>query len=300
MIRYLTITGLCCAIAFAANSAATAQEASADVTAIKIYQVGDLVAREAVRESVFLKPVTPAEWSGEHATTIESLNKLAKLVATMVASESGAVACHEESLSLIVRETATGHAQVAELLEQLRAAERPVVELTLIPIQGIRRDSQSQPLNTEQKNRFLELMKKRILTREEAEQVEDIGHFDPNSETAMLTPAPIRMANGRKTTFGSVLLMPFTATAILKPKTGEILVRLDNIADDINKSGTMPIQSQSFSVPAGGAALVATYCDGGECFWLVTPKRIEPERKVTDRHSDKSLIASETETPIAD
>ena len=259
----------------------SAQETPSIQTSVKIYRVADLVAARAVRETT-QKTVSLAEWNGEHSESIESLNDLVALIETIIPAEAGAVAAHADSLSLVIRHSPSGHDQIAGLLDQLRQAERPVVELTLIPLVGL--EGSAERFSDEQANRLNEMLIKQVLNSDETQEMTKLLAASQQAQNPMTKPITARLANGRKTVVPR-FMMPFYTTVVLMKDTDEIQLRIDNVADEAGPDKVLT-QIQSFSVPAGHSVMFATQIDGSVMYWMAIPKPIESEQKVTAVSAD--------------
>lgn len=301
--RVLSTTLMMGVLYFTAAASGYAQQASGETTSVKVYHVGDLVARQTVRASAVMSTVTKEEWTREHKQTIESLHNLAKLIEKIIPAETGAVAAHDDSLNIIVRHTAAGHQQIAGLLEQLREAERPVVELTLIPIMDPEGSealgnkieefvSEGNVPGTDNLAPFVvEAFAEQVLDPGRTQEILKIldSHKLPKSYPLLfLKPSKIRMTNGRKTPIGSKMT-PMCATVVIDDSDEEIRLRIDvaNVAD-LDDEG-FSCQTQSLTIPPGhSAVLFGPHLPDTieQTFWLAIPKRIEPEQKMTSVSRD--------------
>ena len=97
-------------------------------TSIRLYKVADLVSNnlsETVASQISLE-----EWRSENKETIQALDRLASLVKAMSSTELSRVEPYPATLSLVIRHTAEGHREIDEMLELLRKANEPTIQLT--------------------------------------------------------------------------------------------------------------------------------------------------------------------------
>ncbi len=250
-------------------------------TSLAIYDVSDLVSHATVTQSVAYAKITPEQWQAEHAGTIESLDRLKTLVNSLCSSKPTAIEPHRETLSLVVRHSATGHEEIEELLKLLRRESQPAIRLTCRPLFNF--DSrQLEELSEAKAQRAEALIMRKILTAKEARELQEIlqvpTEFAPLNQT-------VELVVGRKTSWGHEG-RPATATARVVPNERSIQLRVDYIIDDIGE--TLPVAAQVFEVPEGSAAISHHTCDGGTIAWLLTPCIIEP--KVADHVEIRTTV----------
>jgi hypothetical protein len=255
-----------CAVLIIAASPSFADE-PLPATSIQVYHVGDLVSVSALHESV-QGQVSPTEWRSEHAETIQSLNRLASLMTALGSTKSAKVEAYPETLSLVARNTAEGHREIAELLNLLRSGNEPSIRLTCQPLcdpEG----THIQSLPEDKKKRLGELLTKKTLTADEVRELKE--HLrEPGYEIYDQT---IQLVAGRKASWG-IPGRPAMATACVVPGKQSIRLRLDYVVDDI--ADKVPVASQVFEIETGASVISYHTCDGGTTVWLITPTMIEP------------------------
>ena len=236
-------------------------------TSIQVYHVGDLVSFSALHETI-QRQVSPMEWQSQDTQTIQSLDRLASLVTTMCSTKLAKVEPYPETLSLVVRDTAEGHREIAQLLKQLRTGNEPSIQLTCQLICEPT-GPHIQSLPEDKKIRAGELLMKKTLTRDEVREAKELLRV-PGYETYDQT---IKLVAGRKTSWG-IPDRPATATAFAIPGARSIRLCLDYVVDDITDK--IPVASQVFEMETGTSVISHHTCDGGTCVWLITPTLIEP------------------------
>jgi hypothetical protein len=257
-------------------SLATAEEAPE--TSVHIYPVGDLAAESMLRQGQEYEKISPEAWRSEHAETLESLARLARLVQALSTEKVAAVEPHRESLSLVVRHTAAGHREIEELLAGLRTASQPAIQLACRPLGNL--DEQVKSLTAEQQSRMEELLTQRVVKAEEIQEfLKLIGapQVHPLAQT-------VRLVEGKKTSWG-LFGRPATAAARRSQTAGAIDLRIDYVVDDIDDS--VPVSAQVFSIPAGSSAVSLQCCDGATVLWLITPSPLEPAAATAATNSDR-------------
>ncbi len=240
------------------------ERADSERVFVKVYSLADLVAPLHEKQGVSHRS-TLANWASElQSDTQEHLARLKEVVRLALPDESWknvggqeSIVCYVEKLSLVIRQTATGHRAIEDLLKQLRVSDDFEIELTVEQV-GFDRLSDEQGL---------ELMPKfgKSLAPEEL--------ADLRKRLPIVALAEVRIANGRTVVGAGVLNgLHLRFTALAAPDRQSVELRLDNISDDIQADGTFLWNTQIQTIATGTTVARLTTCDGGAIGYLITPR----------------------------
>lgn len=260
-----------------------------DSMTVKVYSVPDLVAAVQVQHAAPSLFGAPSEFShmmeqvqlqvqavqasvqaalptgpaDEVAAKLERLKKALQVAAPKRSWEDGGgdgeIEAYPDALCLIVRQTASGHEAIADLLSQLRATQDVQIELAVevVTLHGVADDIAAEAM---------QLLNKE-LSAEELAQFRKCG-----AQTAM--SGVVRMTNGRSANANLTPLMPLYFTAVASADQSTVEFRTDFSALANEDGGIMlPTFSQSRTVAAGKT--LAFMIDGNGTIVLVTPKVVE-------------------------
>jgi hypothetical protein len=266
-------TTLLFAIAF--PSVCCAADSPTGETILKVYPVGDLVSVGAVNRSRGGK-TTSDEWASEYPETLQALDELRSIVETVCSAKPVAVTTYAPSLSLIVRHSQDGHAEINQLLRTLGEDNQSSIQMECRALysgsDGL--PKLRNPEDTEAWGRRLEelMLSKRQIT--EAETTELLDSLSPEAGHKQ----PVALKSGRRTPWGPAG-RPCTAMGRINHAKRTVEIRIDYISDDYAEA--TPFGSQVFSLAEGESALFNHYCDGGTTVWLITARIVTQETSST-------------------
>lgn len=274
----------------ACASGACAPVVPGEVMTVKVYSVPDLVATvkthqhapsafagnqelaQAIQQAQLqaqalqasYSAASPAEPQDEVTRKLERLKKALRVAAPKRswddAGGDGEIEVYAEALCLIVRQTASGHEAIAELLSQLRATQDVQIELAveMVVLEGIADEVAAEAMQ----------LLNRELSPQEVEQFRKLG-----AKTAM--SSVVRMTNGQSTHSGMSPALPlqFTAVALANQSLVEFRTELA-IAVDESDAALYQALSQSRTVAVGKTLAFLLSPDGGTLL-MVTPKVID-------------------------
>ncbi|MES2793143.1 MAG: hypothetical protein V4719_26265 [Planctomycetota bacterium] len=207
----------------------------------------------------------PAEVSDETTKKLERLKKAIRVAAPKQTwtegGGEGEIEVYSEALSLIVRQTESGHEAICDLLKQLRATQNIQIELTLEVISpGSMKDEVAAEANK---------MLNRELSAEELVAFRKFG-----GTTAM--SSVVQMANGRSANGGIAMpMMIFTAVATADRKVVEFRVDLPTPRDDAEAAAALSVTLPQPGTVTVGKTFSCMIGPDGDAILLVTPKVID-------------------------
>lgn len=314
-------------------------EHSRPPTTIRVYKVADLAAYDSVCRSTHrlgIDGCTIEEWQSEYKATLDALDRLGGLLETVVPGEHASVAVHPESLSLVVRHTAEGHSEIADLLEQLRQDDQPRIELIFLrvpdslvipdtaavagkaiaqsPATGPSSvpDPPSATLTPEQprrksrvpestRRRFDELYGKGVLMLGEAmlapQELKELLAICAQYAPYPLYERRVRVAIGRRTACRIGEDVLGTTTALVSRDRSHVRLRMDTVYDCMH-GDKLPFATQFLTIPEGHAVWVSIPIDGSYRRLLVTTRLIVP--KVASRAEQPCCPHDDVQYPVAD
>lgn len=176
----------------------------------------------------------------------------------------GEIEVYPEALCLIVRQTASGHEAIGDLLTQLRATQNIQIELA---IEYVSFDGATDKDSAE----AMKLLN-RGLSAEELEQFRKCGAKAGMSSV-------VRMANGRSASAGLCAELPLQFTAVATSDQTAVEFRTDLVVSALHpEAGEMAAMAQAMSqtrTVAVGKTLAFILGGEADAIMLVTPKVID-------------------------
>jgi hypothetical protein len=207
--------------------------------------------------------VSATEPPDEVTRKLERLKKALRVAAPNRSWEEaggeGVIEVYPEALSLIVRQTASGHEAIADLLSQLRATHDVQIELTveMVVFEGVADELAAEAIKLLNKE----------MSPEELAQFRECG-----AKTA--TSGLVRICNGHSANAGMIAAVPLRFTAVASADRGLVEFRTEVAMpiDDIEQMYPTFGQSRTVSV---GKTLAFMLDAEGSVVLLVTPKVVD-------------------------
>lgn len=210
-----------------------------------------------------VQAASPTEPSDEVTMKLERLKKALRVAAPKTSwadcGGEGEIEVYSEALCLIVRQTASGHEAIADLLLQLRATQDVQIELAveMVTFDGVADDLAAEALR----------LLNRELSPEEVAQFRNCG-----AKTAM--SSVLRMANGHSANTGHPEL-PLQFTAVTSADRSIVEFRTEVT---VPMGADHPAMLQAFSqsrIVAVGKSIAFMVGTDGSIVLLVTPKVVD-------------------------
>lgn len=231
---------------------------------LRVYKVGNLVA-----ESALSRPVGRTLEAKEE--TRAALEELSDTITTICSPN--VIKPYAPTLSLIVRDTKEGHAEIEHLLQQLGESDKPTmqVEYRAIGVDGI---NFTEEQAKEWHNVFA---MSQVLSAEKTEELRKLvdGQQSEGYEGAL------SLRPGQQVDWG-IQGRPCKIVGCVDKQQGIAKVRIDfQTGDDF---ADPPVYgSQEFELARGQAGVFVRYFDGGSVVWLISAKVIDDMPKETKR-----------------
>ncbi|WLD10597.1 hypothetical protein [Planctellipticum variicoloris] len=238
---------------------------------IRVYNVADLVADEAVRAAPpALGHRHEESLNREHPETLASLEQLARLIETVVPSEQGAIVARPETLSLVVRRTPEEHAEIENLFEELRRDARPSLELTSTMFTE---GSQSDPKSQLAAEELVKLIHSQFSAGPglSPADVERARELIGQTKAIAISQPTLRLRSGVKSTLGTYPVS-MSVTAVADPDGEHVRLRIDAPVNEAVE-GKFPCQTMIAETRVGQSFLGILQFDGSGMFYLVTVRR---------------------------
>lgn len=219
-------------------------------TSVRIYAVADLVA--PTRFSNGSRPANLQDWATQPRSEINAgLERLERVLRLAVPEAGDDIVGYPESLCLVVRQSDSGHQAIADLLQQLRIANRQEIELR---IEMISMDSIQGDLTG-----YIEGLLDRELSPAEADAFR--AKFRIQHDSHLL------LGNGRMS-LGNGVLQLIRFTAVASHERDMVELRIDVPLNDA--ANVIQSISQTHRLTVGRPKLMHTTYDGDDMVWLVT------------------------------
>jgi hypothetical protein len=210
----------------------------------------------------------PSEVPDEVSKKLERLKKALRVAAPKKTwtegGGEGEIEVYPEALCLIVRQTASGHEAISDLLTQLRATQNIQIELTIeyVSFDGVEDDVSAGAMK----------LLNRGLSADELADFRKCG-----AKTAM--SSVVRMANGRSASAGLCSELPLQFTAVATADQSTVEFRTDLVVSALNiEADEMAAMAQAMSqtrTVAVGKTIAFMLGGEAEAIMLVTAKVID-------------------------
>lgn len=269
-------------------------EPTATHKSVKVYPVGDLIALGTPAKPIMIpsRPIegnnsyqaapyqpaayaAPVSYPGAASPTTSDQSPIGRLAEVVRAMSTAEVSPHLDTMSLVVRDTESGHREVKELLEGLRQAATPTiqVEFRRMFTEGFKTDQ----LTPEQLEQIKRLIYNSVLNQEEATTLREL---DTHSHIAQ----PVSLLPGRAKNWGDITHRG-QVMAIPSPDRKSIQLQLEYISKE-GEYITSPYNSHTLHVPLTHSAIVHQEFKDQGTYWLITPSFIEEGDEEADTESD--------------
>lgn len=236
---------------------------------LRVYKVGNLVA-----ESALSRPVGKTLEAKEE--TRAALEELSETIATICSPN--VIQPYAPTLSLIVRDTKDGHAEIEHLIQELGESDRPTmqVEYRAIGVDGIN-------FTGEQAKEWQSVFAmSQVLSAERTEELRKLidGQQSEGYEGA------IALRPGQQVDWG-IQGRPCKIVGCVDMQQDIAKIRIDfQTGDDY---ADPPVYgSQEFELARGQTGVFIRYFDGGSVVWLISAKILEDEPKPTKRVAQRN------------
>ena len=237
---------------------------------LKVYPVGNLIsARSMTSESSGM--TTKEQWNEQYSQTLQGLDELADIVETMCADSPMAISTFPQSLSLVVRHSEEGHAEIADLLKSLAGDHGESIQMSCRMLYADVPPKSSNPDHTEaDRERLISLLSKKNLSAKQSAELKELMPGPDADELDSSYVYNVTLNAGLRTPW-SLFGQQYTAVGRVAPNGKQVELRVDYITDQGDEQ-TVPFGAQVLKLEAGRSAIFKTQFYGSTLVWLITAK----------------------------
>lgn len=254
---------------------------------IRVYHVADIVATAAVHSAGSGISQLPREaLRQEHPETLAALERLGKLIATMIPAEDGVVEVIPESLALVIRRSPDDHAAIAVLLEELRRETEAPLEIAATVLADV---DPKDPVGEAALEELGKLYFQQFTSGDglKPDELPHIHELFGRIQGVVVELPTVRVRPGFRTTWGTSA-NPLSVTALISPTGETVTLRIDapigNASGGYNDApadGKTNVRTSKLELKSGHSFLYEVSADDSGCMYLVTVRKRSAAGPVT-------------------